>query len=355
MSAEDVPSLAGNWGALYIFGIITSALWGAGSVQLYLYYDAFRKTDPRLLQIQVFLAWTLDTVHQVLFVYSLYKVLVINFGNFNNLALNSKEILSSNFVTAFVCALVQVFFVRRVWALSRRNRILTATCIILAMAQFSFIIAYFALTITFDYVEEITVYINLARAVTAVSAITDSFLSCSVAILLLRSRSGFARSDSAIHRIVVYAISTGLTTGVCEVISFVTAFALPGTFIYIAFFLTLPKLYINSMLASLNSRHGIRRDFEPNSSYRTSMMPVDVQFTSATATKPMEFAGATTVRGSDDVELKPVGECTTGLMYDKGNEDDPYGYRDGSKPVLNASSRHRTLSDSEPSANRTLN
>lgn len=111
----------------------------------------------------------------------------------------------------------------------------------LALAQFAFIIAYFALTISFELVEEITVYINLARAVCAVSAVTDSFLSCSVAYLLLQSRSGFARSDSAIHRIVVYAISTGIITGVCEVASLVTAFSLPGTFVYIAFFLALPK------------------------------------------------------------------------------------------------------------------
>ena len=52
--------------------------------------QVFRKTDPRALKAQVFVAWTLDTIHQILFVYSLYKVLVINFGNYANLAINSK-------------------------------------------------------------------------------------------------------------------------------------------------------------------------------------------------------------------------------------------------------------------------
>ena len=162
--------------------------------------------------------------------------------------------------------MVQVFFVRRVWArkllILDRNPTNQLTTISksnltsnskqkksysyrdLYRARLGTVRVYnslFCFNDFFELVEEITVYINLARAVCAVSAVTDSFLSCSVAYLLLQSRSGFARSDSAIHRIVVYAISTGIITGVCEVASLVTAFSLPGTFVYIAFFLALPK------------------------------------------------------------------------------------------------------------------
>ena len=44
----------------------------------------------------------------------------------------------------------------------------------------------------------------------------------------------------------------------------------------------------------------------------------------------MEFAGATTVRASEEVELKPVQGCASGLTYDdKRSGEDPYGYRDG--------------------------
>lgn len=128
-------------------------------------------------------------------------------------------------------------------------------------------IIYFGKSIGIEFAVEIETIVAIARAVTSISAVTDSVIAASMVFLLMRSRTGFAQTDSLVQRIVIYTMGTGLTTGICEITSFILAFASPTTFFYIAFFLALPKrqyqvnsffhttnifsiVYLNSMMTS---------------------------------------------------------------------------------------------------------
>ncbi|PAV19224.1 hypothetical protein PNOK_0415700 [Pyrrhoderma noxium] len=309
--ADVAVSLDNNWGALFIFGIITSALWGAGSVQVYLYYDSFWKTDTRWLKTLVFVTWALDTVHQALYVKTLYSVLVSHFGDLGFLLYNSKDTVICNLFTAIICVLVQGFYIIRIWILSKRNYIFTVTCSVLSIAQLTMTIIYFGKSIGIEFAVEIETIVAIARAVTSISAVTDSVIAASMVFLLMRSRTGFAQTDSLVQRIVIYTMGTGLTTGICEITSFILAFASPTTFFYIAFFLALPKLYLNSMMTSLNSRKGARSRSRSNTSELSSSslrgaqtFPVNVQFMSIGESGTVSNVKANS--NADDIELGNV-------------------------------------------------
>ncbi|KAF5356624.1 hypothetical protein D9758_008251 [Tetrapyrgos nigripes] len=87
---------------------------------------------------------------------------------------------------------------------------------------------------TFDDLKHLE---NLSITVNALTAAGDLVLALSLTWLLLRSRTGFRKSDTMIKKLIL---------------------ARPNTFIYICFFFNIGRFYTNSLLATLNVRQSIR-------------------------------------------------------------------------------------------------
>ncbi|KAG8218151.1 hypothetical protein J3R82DRAFT_3693 [Butyriboletus roseoflavus] len=98
----------------------------------------------------------------------------------------------------------------------------------------------------------------LSMSVNAVAAAGDVLIAAFLCSLLQMSRTGFRRSDTMINKLIVFSINTGLLTSICAVASLISIAAWPTTFIYIAFYFCLGRLYCNSLLATLNARKGLR-------------------------------------------------------------------------------------------------
>ncbi|KAI5114995.1 hypothetical protein M0805_007761 [Coniferiporia weirii] len=263
---EHLPALDGTFGCLFLAGIVTAALWGAGSVQLYFYHDNYSKSDKLWLQLYLYVMYVLDTVHQVNMCISLYKYFVKDFANFVLIGKIDRPINDSIIISAIVCALAQSLYLMRIWHLSRRNYILTTTLGLLILTQFVATVIYFAQVYhltenaeLMDPAEIITV-----RVLNVFATATDVSIATAMAFLLHSQRSGIRQTDTLISRLIIYSISTGLVTGVAGIAALVTAFAFPKTFIYLFFDIPLPKLYINSVLALLNFRQKHRDNLVRN-------------------------------------------------------------------------------------------
>ncbi|OCH91921.1 hypothetical protein OBBRIDRAFT_802949 [Obba rivulosa] len=103
----------------------------------------------------------------------------------------------------------------------------------------------------------------------------DVLITVSQGIFLWRLRMDVRRfiqctfsADSVIHTLVIYGISTCLVTSqncdpssICGVCCLVTFTVLPHTYIFIAFFCILSKLYFNALLSNLNARSFLRKSF----------------------------------------------------------------------------------------------
>jgi len=94
--------------------------------------------------------------------------------------------------------------------------------------------------------------------INALAAAGDVLIALVLCTMLQRSRTGFRRTDTMINKLMLFTINTGLLTSLCAVASLISIVAAPSTFIYIAFYFTLGRLYSNSLMATLNARKSIR-------------------------------------------------------------------------------------------------
>ncbi|PAV19542.1 hypothetical protein PNOK_0447600 [Pyrrhoderma noxium] len=255
-------SLDSTFGCIFVATILTTALWGAGTVQLYLYYDKYSRKDKWFLKLFVFTVWALDTTLQVITIHSGYKSFVTSFGDFISLLRFDRESAYGSIFTAIIDALVQGFYCVRIFRLSRKNYILTGVVAILVTAQAALLIAYFGLVYNFTVFTQLQDVIKVEHAINATQVAAELLLSGTLVLLLLRSRSGVRNTDSVIHKLVMYTVSTGLLTGLCAVVALITEFASPDTYAYVLLGLLIPVIYMNSMLASLNSRESLRAELD---------------------------------------------------------------------------------------------
>jgi len=107
----------------------------------------------------------------------------------------------------------------------------------------------------------------------------DVLITTSICVLLNHNRSGFKSSDSLINTLMAYTINTGILTSLCAMACLVSFAIWPHTFIFVAIFFVLGKLYVNTILAVLNTR----------SFLRTRKMGVSTIPQSPSAVEPLSF------------------------------------------------------------------
>ncbi|KAH8110767.1 hypothetical protein DFH11DRAFT_1800693, partial [Phellopilus nigrolimitatus] len=249
------------------------SLWGAGSIQLYYYYTKF-VNDQLWLKIHVFLVWAIDTAHQALAIQSVYEYLITEYGNEAYTGYLDKTLLDTTIFTAFVCVMVQAIFLIRIWRLSKKSIIVTATVGVLVVGQFTITIVYYGTAYPFTELAQLTTILPIVHGINSLTAASDVSIAGVLVFLLQRSRTGFRRSDSMISRLVAFSINTGLITAICAIASLVTSLVLPNTFIYILFFFCLPRLYVNSLLASLNYRNRLNTHVYDDSTGGSNSIPL---------------------------------------------------------------------------------
>ncbi|THH07209.1 hypothetical protein EW145_g3535 [Phellinidium pouzarii] len=245
--------LDNTMGALFIGVVFAMALWGAGCVQVYYYFNRYLKEDWRL-KLLVFVVWALDTTHQGLITHTAYTYLVTEYGN--PLFLNEivVTLLIEVVISALIVLLVQSFLVLRVWKLSRGNIPLVVILCLLVAAEFSLSIVYTIKSLRLKTFTALASIVNLSRSVNIFGAAGDIAIAMALVYLLHRARTGFHRSDGIINRLIMFSLNTGILTSLDAVMSLVTITVLPNSFVYILFFVTVSRLYTNSLLATLNSR-----------------------------------------------------------------------------------------------------
>ncbi|TDL18381.1 hypothetical protein BD410DRAFT_498972 [Rickenella mellea] len=244
-------------GVILVGGMLTAVLFGITSLQIYLYYVR-SKRDPRLLRGVIGVLWVMDGLHVILIIHTLYYYMVDNY--LSPLALISptwsfKVDLMVTHVTLFS---VRGIFARRVWILSRGNWLLTSSVMVFAIlviiAGYGMAIRTFFMRTYADFHEvSWLIYTGLALEVA-----TDLWIASWLCVLLNRSRSGFKKTDTMISTLMVYTINTGALTFVCAVGCFISYITMPTNFVFIGFYMLIPKLYLNALLATLNARDGLQ-------------------------------------------------------------------------------------------------
>jgi len=246
--------------------LISGCLWGVSCTQIWYYFRSPRaRDDGLLLKALVVLAWLSDTTHQALISHSLYHYTVTIFGNREGLKHNISSLAIQTVVQEFSAFLVQCFYAQRIWKFSEKNVYLAATILPLIFAQLGLVIAntilnYQSLTFTELHLHNQ----SLTPACVAVTVATDAVLAISMCVLMHRKRSGISGCEDLcstydiLDKLMLMTLGSGAVTSVCALAILITYVALPNSFVWIALFFLLGRLYINSLFVALNFRSTLR-------------------------------------------------------------------------------------------------
>ncbi|KAI0764987.1 hypothetical protein C8Q74DRAFT_1370866 [Fomes fomentarius] len=286
-------SLDNTVGAAFLGVVATSCFYGITVVQTYIYFRRYYESDPKYLKSLVFLLWVLDSLHLALIIHAVYFYVVTNFTNVLGLMIINWSILAQIVVTGVSDLIVRGVFCHRVWRLSNMNWLLVVAIVISSLVVFSGSIAFavkgFSLP-SFTALSEISdiLYVSLGSGVVA-----DIFIAASLCFLLAKRRTGFQRTDSTVRVLMLYSINTGALTSLCALLCLLTYANMPDNFIFIAFYFVLPKLFLNSLLATLNARRALR---ETNSTALVSIPLSTTQNSHMSFTGRPQFTRSSSVR-----------------------------------------------------------
>ncbi|KAJ7261069.1 hypothetical protein C8J57DRAFT_1336979 [Mycena rebaudengoi] len=226
-----VDDLLGPW----LIGVIVSSIvFGVTCLQIYLYYTKYSSRDSKFV----------DTLHLVFISMAFYESTVTNFGDYGELG-------AQIFVGGLLETLVQIFYAVRVWLLSGRSLLMP----ILIVSPNILKIAVRLRTAVF---KNSAVNIPYATGSLAFGVACDFFITTSMIYWLLKGRSQFRRTNTALNTLILYTINSGLFVMIFAICCLITFLTLTTTLIYAFFFFVASRLYLCSLLSVLNSREHVR-------------------------------------------------------------------------------------------------
>jgi len=252
-------SLDSTMGAALLGVIFAMALWGAGCIQAFYYFDRYRE-DPSWMKIMVTTVIMFSTAHQALICHAIYTYLVTWYGHVSFLSTVVNTLTVSIPFSGCIIFIIQLFFIWRVWRLSKQNIALTAFLALQATAAFALLIVY---TVKFAQLPSLPAASTIQKWAISLNAIGAS-CDISIAAALVwylyqsQSQSTAAEPENIVNRIITFSVNTGVITSICALASLVTLATMPHNLVYTVFFFCVSKLFINSLLATLNARKGVK-------------------------------------------------------------------------------------------------
>ncbi|TFK37293.1 hypothetical protein BDQ12DRAFT_216323 [Crucibulum laeve] len=268
--SEALPAFNNTLGAAFIGGIIASILYGITCVQTFIFLKG-AQADRTYMKIIVICLWIIDTVQHIFVVHSLYYYMVSNYGN-PTVAKDPTWSLVAQLIPGTTSdTLVRSVYALRIWRLTHRKQwivIIGTLSLYYAGAAYAVAIYQLAGRLHFLDVNWLTWLFDSALPC---AAAVDAFIAIVLCFKLYEKRTGFRNTDSMIKVLMVFTINTGMLMTIGSTAVFITYAANPDNFIYIGVYLPTSKIYINSLLTSLNAREYVRG---PNNVVGDSAMPI---------------------------------------------------------------------------------
>ncbi|CAL1703547.1 unnamed protein product [Somion occarium] len=220
MSDSSPPfDVAGFMGGYVMTLYIALILYGVTLAQVYIFTLNCQK-DSTFLKGVVGTVWLLETVHSVFMLRQIHYLTIIGFGDID--AITTVDWSIGVFLVAEngIIALVQGFYVRRIWLLSGKRLLVTiglslllVTCVAFHMtaAVYTFIAHTW---LDFQGLFGATLCVEVANAL---SAALDGLIAGSMIVLFYRGKTGFKSTDNILRWLMAYSVNTGLITMIVSI------------------------------------------------------------------------------------------------------------------------------------------
>ncbi|KAJ6479466.1 hypothetical protein C8R47DRAFT_1136927 [Mycena vitilis] len=265
-------------GALLVGTLVSYALFGVATTQAYIYYGRFRN-DLLKLKLLVAGVWCGECAHTICIGMSIYDMVIVDSvdsGSPGDPLRLPASLLASTLIGSLVSFVVQAFFALRIYVLTRPSPSWLWTCIPILCLFLSFArllppnIVLFAFGIREPVPRFLARWGWLFDTLWAVSAANDLITAGTLVVLLWRRRDdGVAGTIAVVDKLIAWTIETGVVTSIASIIMMSVFVSMPFNFIWLAWFVVIPRLFSNSLFASLNSRTALRRVIDQDSNTGT--------------------------------------------------------------------------------------
>ncbi|KIK68225.1 hypothetical protein GYMLUDRAFT_708930 [Collybiopsis luxurians FD-317 M1] len=241
--------------------IVTVGLSAVLGFQTFLYFQIF-PSDAFRYKLLVAWMWATDAIHSVLICTCMWQYLILNFTD----PLIACKIFTTIPVlvamTGIITLSANALYGWRIHKMSRRNWWLTGPIAFLCLARLGLAFASTVEMIELKTFAEFSAKFKiLFTCGLLVSAATDILVSGARYWYLRDLKQGYFQTQEAVDAVVVFTINDGLLTCLVAVAVAVCWLAMPQNFVYLGFYFTVPKLYSNSVLATLNLRNWYRHRY----------------------------------------------------------------------------------------------
>ncbi|KAJ3539040.1 hypothetical protein NM688_g6423 [Phlebia brevispora] len=170
---------------------------------------------------------------------------------------------------------------------SNGNRPITAVILILVVAQLAIACVYTARGLKLASLDEIDDLKVVGSLSLCLGVATDIVTAAALCFFLHNLKTGYSKDDSLVNRLTVYAVNTGVLTSAVSLATMILYNIMPSNFIFMACYFVLSKLYLNSFLATLNTRRVTRGR---GTDAETATMPTFLMVGKITKRDPNQFA-----------------------------------------------------------------
>ncbi|KLO06591.1 hypothetical protein SCHPADRAFT_685250 [Schizopora paradoxa] len=248
-------------GAIFIALVLTSILFGVTCTQAIHYFQRCR-ADHMFIILSVAGLLLMDTTLMSLIAYGSYVFVVKAIGDLTVLLLVPRTLAATVIVSLTTVFLVRGFFVYRIWLLSKCSKFILFLNTILLFGSYGSGLYSGSKILGVRLTLELA---NLSWEIYSIlcpGIIADFCIASTMCYYLFRSRNEFSKTNSLVNTLAAYAINTGLLTVIWDLCMIIAYAKASHTLLFVIFFLSISKLYINALLASLNSRPAMRRRAE---------------------------------------------------------------------------------------------
>ncbi|EAU81155.2 hypothetical protein CC1G_10442 [Coprinopsis cinerea okayama7 len=221
-------------GAAFVGMVVAATLHGVSCVQTLYYFT--HQTDRWPTKLLVGSVMFFDTVHQALITHTVYTYVVTDWGNPRMLDNLVWSLLVEVLFNGLTALLVQSFLTMRVWKSNEQSELSSHRARGASREQ-----------------PQITPSM-INRSLKSLLVVAEF-----VCVLVFTAVSMRLETFTKLANLeILFSVNTGFLTSLCAVASLISITVAGHTFLYIAFFFCIGRLYTNSLLATLNARKMIR-------------------------------------------------------------------------------------------------
>ncbi|KAA1467185.1 hypothetical protein DENSPDRAFT_230222 [Dentipellis sp. KUC8613] len=257
-------------GTLLVGIFFNTFLYGLVTYQFAAYWRIYFK-DPLRIKLLVLSLFCIDTAHSASAIYMAWVYCVTNYNNPVALEVALWPYTFTPIATALAALLTQLFLAYRIMRLTE-NKYIYGGLVVLALVSFGLGMACGIRAWIIQVLAELSVLNNLVTAWLSMQVGTDLLITGLLAYSLLKSKSGFRRTDNVLNRLVRGAIQTGVFAGIFSLSDLATFLQYPDTNMYGMFAIPIGRIYTNTLLDTLLTRDELRARLAGNIDMDTTVL-----------------------------------------------------------------------------------